>query len=1090
MGRRRGTRDSNGRGRQERRATRGDTLEVFLPDTHLYHCAFIEKIPTMAEESSTTGELETRVGELGNSMVQMQRDLEFRFTRLDAALTTIQANLTALQTRAGNREGRQFDRHEPPRQGTPKPKLEPPKSDGSEPLRWLYQVKEYFSYYETPPEERLRCVTLMLEGPAADWFRWRMNNGLINDWEDFLTKFKLRFDPMHYVDYLAQLSRVRQIGGVMDYQAAFERILTHVTDVPEPHLQSLFHAGIKSHLQHEISLLKPVTLSESFAMARELEAKHNAIVQSVSNRGGSVNPSGSRGFLPVGRTSQGGSVNNAAKPSILGSGPTSSTHSRESTASTPIRLLTRAEKLEKDAKGLCYNCDKKWSRDHKCGRFVLMMGEEEEEVTDKPTEDVEVTADISSLHSMAGVTTPRSLRLTGHMARGSVEVLIDGGSTHNFVHPQVVERMGLAVETVPPFQVYVGNGDSLHCDQQCKTVAVTLQGTEFVVDLYILRIHGHDVVLGVQWLRLLGRILHDYDKVTMEFKWRDQPVTLRGDTPVPRPLSLHHLRSLQGRHELEICVEILLIQDSTLEKDISEGKGPPLPPIIEQILAEYQGSLTLPDEFVQGQPLSTPVRLLASRQVLQKGKPVQQYLVEWSDGSRDDATWEPAEVLEQHFPHLHLEDKVIPQGVESDTPNDGSKGEEQTPVVNDEGRLAWDNEEAPGTTTEGDDEETTGAESYRRGRRGKFIGDDRVFFITFIYAHNDPKKRKHSWEFLQKSVTTSAWCVLGDFNTVLHLDERIGGNAVSREELQEFQDCLNHCGLDDLPFEGPKLTWTNNQGIGKRIYSKLDRVLGNMDWLIKFDMKKMLKIRRCFEGMEMKSPYSSKDGYKWLIGKRQEPNWSNMVWNKLSIPKHKIILWLLCRDRLQTKKRLSKFIPMDTACSLCSNGEEDSISIGAMNEKMMKLRPNKHRWKINTIFAACVYAVWRARNWKIYKQISIHEEDTTNWIISHDSKSVTSRSYYMRISSNHYKTAQITTEKFHRQNLISVGVRLVRTTTTYDSSFILGEMCSRAPVRKGSSKTEKKWGESREKEEGRKRELQPCFVLRSMTKRAPIGMKF
>ncbi|VFQ77372.1 unnamed protein product [Cuscuta campestris] len=121
--------------------------------------------------------------------------------------------------------------------------------------------------------------------------------------------------------------------------------------------------------------------------------------------------------------------------------------------------------------------------------------------------------------------------------------------------------------------------------------------------------------------------------------------------------------------------------------------------------------------------------------------------------------------------------------------------------------------------------------------QGKFIGDDRVFFITFIYAHNDPKKRKNLWEFLQKSVTTSAWCVLGDFNTVLHLDERIGGNAVSREELQEFQDCLNHCGLDDLPFEGPKLTWTNNQGIGKRIYSKLDRVLGNMDWLIKFDMK-------------------------------------------------------------------------------------------------------------------------------------------------------------------------------------------------------------------------------------------------------------
>ncbi|RAL52034.1 hypothetical protein DM860_016532 [Cuscuta australis] len=54
--------------------------------------------------------------------------------------------------------------------------------------------------------------------------------------------------------------------------------------------------------------------------------------------------------------------------------------------------------------------------------------------------------------------------------------------------------------------------------------------------------------------------------------------------------------------------------------------------------------------------------------------------------------------------------------------------------------------------------------------------------------------------------------------------------------------------------------------------------------------------------MEMNSPYSPKDGYKWLIGKRQEPNW----------------------DRLQTKKRLSKFIPMDITSSLWSKGEEDS----------------------------------------------------------------------------------------------------------------------------------------------------------------------
>ncbi|VFQ77314.1 unnamed protein product [Cuscuta campestris] len=253
----------------------------------------------MTDASPTTTELDARVRDMGHAMVQMQRDLEFRFQRLDAALTTIQTAVTTIQHvgGGGGRTRRQLDHHDGNRGGgyqTPKPKLEPPKSDGSEPLRWLYQVKEYFAYYETPPEDRLRCVTMMLEGPAADWFRWRQNNGLIDGWEDFVRKFKLRFDPLHYVDYVGQLARVRQVGGVMEYQAAFEKVLAHVTEVPEPYLKSLFHAGLKNHLQHEISLLKPATLSESFALARELETKHQALVQSVGMKTASWAPNSNR----------------------------------------------------------------------------------------------------------------------------------------------------------------------------------------------------------------------------------------------------------------------------------------------------------------------------------------------------------------------------------------------------------------------------------------------------------------------------------------------------------------------------------------------------------------------------------------------------------------------------------------------------------------------------------------------------------------------------------------------------------------------------------------------------------------------------
>lgn len=56
-----------------------------------------------------------------------------------------------------------------------------------------------------------------------------------------------------------------------------------------------------------------------------------------------------------------------------------------------------------------------------------------------------------------------------------------------------------------------------------------------------------------------------------------------------------------------------------------------------------------------------------SREVLRNGRMVLQYLVQWSDGSSKEASWEDASTLLQEFPYLRLEDKSILQGRESDT---------------------------------------------------------------------------------------------------------------------------------------------------------------------------------------------------------------------------------------------------------------------------------------------------------------------------------------------------------------------------------------------------------------------------------------
>ncbi|VFQ61088.1 unnamed protein product [Cuscuta campestris] len=365
--------------------------------------------------------------------------------------------------------------------------------------------------------------------------------------------------------------------------------------VAEANLQSLFHAGLKSHLQHEMMLQKPESLSASFALARELEAKHAAWASSLPQRP-----------TPWGKP---GPVNSA--PPLL---PTPGTKppAAASFPQPPIRRLSRVEKLERDSKGLCYNCDEKWTKGHSCGRFLLLIEDDDDTPEQPAVDDTVLTADVSSLNSMAGVSTPRSLRLSGMLADAVVEVLIDGGSTHNFIHPVVVEKLQLPVHDVPAFRVYVGNGASLLCNTQCRDLLLLLQGTTFPVDVYVLSIHGPDIVLGVQWLQLLGRVTHDYAKLTMEFSWKGAPVSLCGSIPTPKPVSVHHFHTLYADWDIAACFEITVAAQEvpTVASDFQLPEG--LPAAIRGVLTRYKA--------VFGIPSGLPPRRLADHRIfLQPG---------------------------------------------------------------------------------------------------------------------------------------------------------------------------------------------------------------------------------------------------------------------------------------------------------------------------------------------------------------------------------------------------------------------------------------------------------------------------------------
>ncbi|XP_058776555.1 uncharacterized protein LOC131650866 [Vicia villosa] len=105
------------------------------------------------------------------------------------------------------------------------------------------------------------------------------------------------------------------------------------------------------------------------------------------------------------------------------------------------------------------------------------------------------------------------------------------------------------------------------------------------------------------------------------------------------------------------------------------------------------------------------------------------------------------------------------------------------------------------------------------------------FWLTGIYALNQLDKRKVLWKNMITLHQTirGPWFAMGDFNNVAGALDRIGGNMVVEYEYKDFQDMMSITSLSEMDSVGDFYTW-NNKHVTRVIYSRIDRVLRNIDW--------------------------------------------------------------------------------------------------------------------------------------------------------------------------------------------------------------------------------------------------------------------
>ena len=115
-------------------------------------------------------------------------------------------------------------------------------------------------------------------------------------------------------------------------------------------------------------------------------------------------------------------------------------------------------------------------------------------------------------------------------------------------------------------------------------------------------------------------------------------------------------------------------------------------------------------------------------------------------------------------------------------------------------------------------------------------GQEDAWRLTGIYGAPKTHKRSDMWTFLNRlsHLYQLPWCVIGDFNEIVRLEEMRGPRPRPDRQMRAFHEALDHSGLIDLRYVRPHFTWCNNYDPPHTTWVRLDRAVATTNWLNRF----------------------------------------------------------------------------------------------------------------------------------------------------------------------------------------------------------------------------------------------------------------
>jgi hypothetical protein len=330
-----------------------------------------------------------------------------------------------------------------------------PKFEGTLSNLWINRCVAYFDLYRVPLQNWVTTASLYMDGQAALWLQAFRQTHINTCWEEFRQAVVEEYGPDEFESQMHKLLHLRQTSTVAEYMRQFEEHMYHLLSLDSTlstkFFVTQFIIGLKDELRTAVRIQAPMSITRASVFAKiqeeELDINRPRHRPVPASRPPPVP-------APV-----------DLRPAAVAARAPADDFGRE----RQLRDFRRANNL-------CFKCGDHFSRDHQCKKqaqlLTIQVGDFGEMLSDDAVRALElldepeapVACCMLSAQALAGTDAPAAIRLPVRVGSHTMLLLLDSGSSHNFVNRNFADSIGLNTTTIALVPVKIANGQYIYCD--------------------------------------------------------------------------------------------------------------------------------------------------------------------------------------------------------------------------------------------------------------------------------------------------------------------------------------------------------------------------------------------------------------------------------------------------------------------------------------------------------------------------------------------------------------------------------------------------------------------------------------------------